>query len=185
MGKMTFSLVSVGWLIQETHFMNKHFNIFQCSLITILSSREVPTSAQLPFRAEVTVISERCTSEPEILAVSSSPSHSFIWKTSLSSTLQSSVVIASKNCHHTEQAVLWSKDVVSRKVVLQRSLPHPKYTSLSTYVHEDVFCIVISVSVPQTPGGHAGNTKEKIATRLAKVVYLKVFHKNKETNCMI
>lgn len=53
-------------------------------------------------------------------------SHLFIWKNSLSSTFLSSVVIASKNCHHAEQAV----------------------------IHENIFCIVVCVRIPQTPWRH-------------------------------
>lgn len=35
----------------------------------------------------------------------------------------------------------------------------------STYVHENIFCIAVSVRIPQTPGRHPGKTQEETELR--------------------
>lgn len=75
----------------------------------------------------------------------------FLW-----SILSSSVVIASKNCYHTEQAVLW-KD--NQSAFQKADSSDEIVTEQSTYIHENILCIAVCVSIPKTPGRHPGEKK--------------------------
>lgn len=68
----------------------------------------------------------------------------------------SSVVIASKNCHHTEQAFLQKKHT---NLNVMSAAPEP--SSLSdwqedTYVHENILRVAVRVGIPEALRGYPG-----------------------------
>lgn len=95
----------------------------------------------------------------------------FLW-----SILSSSVVIASKNCYHTEQAVLWRDNQSAFEKV---DSSDEIVTEQSTYIHENILSIAVCVSIPKTPGRHPGEKKNTNRDQAKKILKFELLKKKK------